>query len=68
MSNKREDVTSVKPTVLPDDMLDKVAGGANQTFYEFTTPDGDTVCRPNKGNMGGKLTTKGVICTPGGEE
>jgi hypothetical protein len=67
MFSKRQENTST-PTVLPDDLLDQVAGGAKPTFYEFATPDGDIVCRPNKGNAGGKLVNTGVVCTPGGEE
>ena len=66
MLNKREHVASTNLTVLRDEMLDEVAGGAGKpTFYEFVTPDGDIVCRPNKGNAGGKLVNTGVTCTGG---
>ena len=45
MFSKHEDVPSAELTVLPDALLDKVAGG--KTFYEYTSPDGtETVCLP----------------------
>lgn len=45
MFNKHEDATSSELAVLPDELLDEVAGG--KTFYEYTSPDGgETVCLP----------------------
>ena len=47
MFSKREDVVSAELTVLPDELLDEVAGG-QPTFYEYTSPDGTEtgICRP----------------------
>ena len=56
MFNKREAVSLATPTVVPDEMLDKVAGGAKPTFYQELGPEGLT-CRNSRAPLlDGKFT------------
>ena len=78
MFSKHEDTTSAELTVLPDELLDKVAGGAGggsgnhgnpapgtePTFYEWTSSDGTEVaCLPSWVQPKG-MTSTGEKCPP----
>ncbi len=78
MFSQRQYIAS-KPTVLSDEMLNKVAGGKGPPiFYQETSPEGTTACRPAKAPLttgnGGVFTINldgsgnPIQCPPGGGE